>query len=210
MGCFRAMKNKARATMRKITPGWLVAVVVLAMTGVVARAAEPLAGEARATMEKATAYMRSIATEGGYLWRYSPDLKERAGENTATATQIWVQPPGTPSMGMTFLRAYEVTKDARYLDAAKAAADALAVGQLESGGWDYLIDFDPKLSAAWYRRSDVGKISAKGGGEAEELFDLRRRQYAERAAAAARGGGGEQGLRTSRATCASARRATMR
>ncbi len=160
MGCFRAMKNKARETMRNITPGWLVAVVVLAMTGVVGRAAEPLAREARATMEKATAYMRLIATEGGYLWRYSPDLKERAGENVATATQIWVQPPGTPSMGMTFLRAYEVTQDGRYLEAAKAAADALAVGQLESGGWDYLIDFDQKLSAAWYRRSDVGKISA--------------------------------------------------
>ena len=160
MGCFRAMKNKAWDTMRKITPGSLVAVVALAMTGVVAQAAEPLASEARATIEKATAYMRSIATEGGYLWRYSPDLKERAGEEKATATQIWVQPPGTPSMGMTFLRAYEVTKDGRYLDAAKAAADALAVGQLESGGWDYLVDFDPAQSVRWYRRSDAGKISA--------------------------------------------------
>ena len=118
-----------------------------------------LAQQARTTMEKATAYLRSISTEGGYLWRYSPDLKERAGENVATPTQIWIQPPGTPSVGMAFLRAYEVTGDARYLDAAKAAADALAVGQLESGGWDYLIDFDPKQSPNWYRRSDVGKIS---------------------------------------------------
>jgi PelA/Pel-15E family pectate lyase len=125
------------------------------------QAAEPaLAAEARAAMERATGYMRSIATEGGYLWRYSTDLKERAGENKATATQIWVQPPGTPSMGMTFLRAYEVTGDARYLDAAKAAADALATGQLESGGWDYLVEFDPKLSPGWYRRSEKGKLSA--------------------------------------------------
>jgi hypothetical protein len=119
-----------------------------------------LAQDARVAMEKATAFMRSISTEGGYLWRYSPDLKQRAGENEATATQIWVQPPGTPSMGMAFLRAHEATGDARYLDAAKAAADALAVGQLESGGWDYLVEFDPKLSANWYRRSDIGKISA--------------------------------------------------
>lgn len=160
MGCFRAMKNKARATMRNLTPGWWVAAVALAITGSgVGRGAESLASEARATMEKATGFMRSIATEGGYLWRYSTDLKERAGENPATATQIWVQPPGTPAVGMAFLHAYEATHDARCLDAAKAAADALAVGQLESGGWDYLVDFDPKLSTAWYRRSDIGKIS---------------------------------------------------
>ena len=119
-----------------------------------------LARDARATMEKATAFMRSIATEGGYLWRYSPDLKVRAGEEIATATQIWVQPPGTPSMGMVFLRAHEATGDARYLDAAKAAADALAVGQLESGGWDYLVEFDPTLSRKWYRRTDVGQVPA--------------------------------------------------
>jgi PelA/Pel-15E family pectate lyase len=159
MGCFRAMKNKSEQTMKNsVRMGWAMMAAVVA-TGAV-RAAAPLVTEARVTMEKATAFMRSIATEGGYLWRYSPDLKERAGEEKATATQIWVQPPGTPSMGMTFLRLYEATKDARYLDAAKAAADALAVGQLESGGWDYLVDFDPAQSVRWYRRSDVGKISA--------------------------------------------------
>lgn len=120
---------------------------------------DSLARDARAAMEKATAYLRSIAVEGGYLWRYSTDLKERAGEEIATATQIWVQPPGTPSVGMAFLRAYEVTGDAGYLDAAKAAAHALALGQLESGGWDYLVDFDPAQSVKWYRKSDIGKIS---------------------------------------------------
>lgn len=144
--------------MKILSPVWGVAVWA-GMASVGIRAAEPLAAEARATMERATTAMRAIATEGGYLWRYSADLKERAGENKATATQIWVQPPGTPSVGMVFLRAYEATKDPQYLDAAKAAADALAMGQLESGGWDYLVEFDPKLSAAWYRRSDVGKIS---------------------------------------------------
>jgi hypothetical protein len=61
-------------------------------------------------------------------------------------------------MGMVFLRAYEATADARYLDAAKAAADALAIGQLESGGWDNVVDFDPKLSRNWYRRSDIGQV----------------------------------------------------
>src|SRR5690349_19033437 len=136
-------------------------IVTLLLSSAIAShgADDALARDARAAMEKATVFMRSIATEGGYLWRYSTDLKERAGENVATPTQIWIQPPGTPSMGMAFLRAHEATGDASYLDAAKAAADALGVGQLESGGWDYLIDFDPKLSRNWYRRSDVGKIT---------------------------------------------------
>jgi PelA/Pel-15E family pectate lyase len=141
-------------------PAFLAAISVLAgFAGRAPAADEALAAQARAAMEKATAGIRALATEGGYLWRYSPDLKIRAGENPATATQIWVQPPGTPSMGLAFLHAYEATGDARYLDAAQAAADALAVGQLESGGWDYLVEFDPKLSANWYRRSDRGKLA---------------------------------------------------
>ncbi|MBI5395978.1 MAG: hypothetical protein HZA91_11840 [Verrucomicrobia bacterium] len=123
-----------------------------------AAADDPMARDARAALEKATAFMRSISTEGGYLWKYSLDLKERAGEIKATATQIWIQPPGTPSVGMAFLRAYAATKDVRYLDAAKAAADALARGQLESGGWDYLIDFDPEKSQRFYLRSDKGRL----------------------------------------------------
>lgn len=137
-----------------------LAAVLVATSSPILAADDPLAKEARVAMEKATTFMRSISTEGGYLWRYSPDLKERAGEVVATPTQIWVQPPGTPSMGMVFLRAHEATGDARYLDAAKAAADALAVGQLESGGWDYVVEFDPKLSSNWYRRTDAGKVPA--------------------------------------------------
>lgn len=134
--------------------------LLAALSPLTVTADEALARDARAAMEKSTAFMRSIATEGGYLWRYSPDLKERAGENVATATQIWVQPPGTPSMGMAFLRAHEVTGDARYLDAAQAAADALVRGQLESGGWDYLVEFDPALRKAWHFRSDAAGVSA--------------------------------------------------
>jgi hypothetical protein len=146
----KKLLNSARA---------VVLVGLVSLPRLLAAGDDALAKDARAAMEKATAFMRSIATEGGYLWRYSPDLKERAGENPATPTQIWIQPPGTPSMGMAFLRAHEATGDARYLDAAKAAADALAVGQLESGGWDYLIDFDPKMGANWYRRTDRGKVA---------------------------------------------------
>ncbi len=146
-----------RGLCRAILP--LIAVGATTLSAVAGDAAD-LPRQARAAVERATAYMRSISAEGGYLWRYSPDLKERAGENPATPTQIWVQPPGTPAMGMAFLRLHEVTGDPRYLDAAKAAADALAVGQLESGGWDYVIDFDPRMSERWYRRTDIGKVPA--------------------------------------------------
>jgi len=138
----------------------LLAVSLVAVFNFHSAAAEAdLPVRARAALERATAYWRSIATEGGYLWRYSLDLKQRAGEVGATATQIWVQPPGTPSMGMAYLRAYEATKDARYLDAARGAAHALAVGQLESGGWDYVVEFEPVKSKGWYRRADKGKIT---------------------------------------------------
>ena len=94
--------------------GALALALALASTALPAADAA-LANDARAAMNRATTFMRSSAAEGGYLWRDSPDLKERAGENVATPTQIWVQPPGTPSMGMAFLRAFEATGDALYL-----------------------------------------------------------------------------------------------
>lgn len=156
-GATQVFAVKPRVLLSRIVPAFLLPLVLVPSL----RAAdESLPDRARATMTKATAFMRSIATEGGYLWRYSPDLRARAGENDATPSQIWVQPPGTPSMGQAFLRAWEVTGEPAYLDAAKAAADALATGQLESGGWDYLVDFDPTQAARWYRRSDVGRVPA--------------------------------------------------
>ncbi len=128
--------------------------------GAVAAESRTLPQQAREALAKATRYLRSISAEGGYLWRYSLDLKERAGEGKATATQVWIQPPGTPSVGQAFLRAYAATKDTQFLDAARAAGDALATGQLESGGWDYLIEFDPVKRAAWYRRADRASVPA--------------------------------------------------
>lgn len=129
-------------------------------TAISAAEPPPLSKQAHEALARATRFMRSISAEGGYLWRYSLDLKERAGETKATATQVWIQPPGTPSMGEAFLRAHAATKDTQFLDAARDAGDALATGQLESGGWDYLIEFDPVKRAAWYRRADIGSCNA--------------------------------------------------
>src|SRR5262249_22972099 len=72
--------------------------------------------QAQKALRKAAQYFRTqVATEGGYLWRYSDDLKRREGERKATATMVWVQPPGTPAVGMAYLTAYEATGDAYYL-----------------------------------------------------------------------------------------------
>ncbi|MHC4189059.1 MAG: pectate lyase [Planctomycetota bacterium] len=107
-------------------------------------------------MAKATRFATTeVATRGGYLWRYKSDMSMREGERAATPSMIWVQPPGTPAVGMAFLEAYEATADSVYLEAARDAARALVWGQLVSGGWDYAIDFDPKKSERWYYRRDA-------------------------------------------------------
>lgn len=123
-----------------------------------AEAENALDSAARDALRRATTHFQSISTRGGYLWWYSEDLKERAGENRATETQIWVQAPGTPAVGLAFLRAYEVTKDTLYLEAAQRTAEALAWGQLDSGGWTYLIDFDPTNQRS-YRRAEKGQLT---------------------------------------------------
>jgi len=114
----------------------------------------PTREQAREAMLRAARFFRSISTEGGYLWRYSLDLKTRQGEGPATDTQVWVQPPGTPAVGQAFLRAYRATGEREFLDAAVAAARALVRGQLESGGWDYRIEFNPAERKKWNYRLD--------------------------------------------------------
>ena len=87
-------------------------------------------------MHKAATFFRSkVASHGGYVYYYSIDLKQRWGEGVATSEQIWVQPPGTPTVGVAYLRAYEATGNRFYLDAATEVAETLVYGQLESGGW---------------------------------------------------------------------------
>ena len=104
----------------------------------------PLREQAAEALARATGFFRDrVATEGGYLWRYSADLARREGEEAATATMVWVQPPGTPTVGLAFLDAYEATGTPAYRDASRDAARALVRGQLHSGGWTYAIEFDP-------------------------------------------------------------------
>jgi len=118
-----------------------------------AGAVDPLLQQqVRETMRKAGAYFHEeVAVQGGYVYFYSLDLGKRYGEGPATATRIWVQPPGTPTVGMAFITAWRATGEQSFLDAAGKAAEALAYGQLESGGWTNSIDFDPQGSVAQYR-----------------------------------------------------------
>lgn len=104
---------------------------------------KPSVQQVQAAMMRATAYFRSIATHGGYVGIYSLDLKQRYGEGLyepAKANQIWVQPPGTPSVGEVYLRAFKVTGDSMYLKASVDVARALAWGQSKAGGWEHLAD----------------------------------------------------------------------
>lgn len=118
-----------------------------------------LRGEALLAARKAVAYyQRQVATEGGYLWRYSADLKLREGEGKVTGQTVWVQPPGTPAMGSAYLKFFEATGEQEFLDAARGVAEALRRGQLRSGGWQDHIDFDPADRArSPYRIDPPGK-----------------------------------------------------
>jgi PelA/Pel-15E family pectate lyase len=121
---------------------------------IVASAAEPpLREQAIAGMKRAAEFYRAKASaHGGYVYYTSLDLQQRWGEGKATPDQIFIQPPGTPAVGMALLKAHAATGDKFYLAAAQAAAEALVFGQLESGGWAQVIDFDPRgAKAGQYR-----------------------------------------------------------
>lgn len=95
----------------------------------------------QALKKAATFYRTQVASHGGYLYYYSLDLKDRWGEGKFTAETIFVQPPGTPTVGMAYLKAHAATGDAFYLEAARETAEALVAGQLQSGGWTQAIHF---------------------------------------------------------------------
>jgi PelA/Pel-15E family pectate lyase len=105
-----------------------------------------------ATMRRATAFMvEKVGTNGGYVWTYLPDLSRRWGELEAKPTMIWLQPPGTGSMGHLFLDAYHATGDEYYYQAAEGVAAALIWAQHPSGGWNYVADFAGERSLReWY------------------------------------------------------------
>jgi PelA/Pel-15E family pectate lyase len=122
-----------------------------------AAAQSPSRDEVLAVMKTATTFMlEKVAYRGGYVWNYLPDRSRRWGEMEARETMIWIQPPGTPTMGHLYLDAYHATRDEFYYAAAEQVAGALIRGQHPSGGWNYMVDFAGEASLRqWY--DTVGK-----------------------------------------------------
>ena len=143
--------------------------------------ATPSAGEytrelAVGSLKKAATFFRNeVAVHGGYVNYVSTDLRHRYGEGVGTASQIWVQPPGTPAVGLSYMRAYRATGDEFYLAAARETAEALIYGQLKSGGWTAWIDFDPNGSRVANYRNGKGKgrnYSSLDDGQTQTATEL--------------------------------------
>ena len=148
--------RSSTARTRTSLGGVLAATIAAAAFGPVglwaAGAAPPDRAQVVEAMKRATVFMvEKVSTNGGYVWAYLPDLSRRWGELEARDTQIWIQPPGTATMGHLFLDAYHATGDEYYYQAAEKAAGALIWGQHPSGGWNYLVDFAGDRSLRdWY------------------------------------------------------------
>lgn len=135
-----------------------------------ARAADAVVrSQAITTMKQAaTFYREKVAYRGGYVYYYSLDLRGRLAEGAATPTQICVQPPATPTVGMAYLKAFEATGDKYYLEAARETAESLVYGQLKSGGWTQKIDFDPRSKDASQYRNGKGNNQGKNNSTLDD------------------------------------------
>ncbi|HTF85710.1 MAG TPA: pectate lyase [Cellvibrio sp.] len=134
-----------------------IGVILLSAVFSAAISAEPSSDEVKDTMKRATRFMvEKVSHRGGYVWSYLPDFSRRWGELEARDTMIWIQPPGTATMGHVFLDAYHATGDEYYYAAAEQVAGAIIWAQHPSGGWNYVADFGGEASLRdWY--STIGK-----------------------------------------------------
>ena len=112
--------------------------------------------QVRRALHRSVRFFRErVSSHGGYVYQCSDDLSKREGEGKVGVDVAWIQPPGTPAVAMAYLDAYRMCGDSVLLEAAKETAGALIRGQLQSGGWDNSIAFDPKQRAKYAYRSDL-------------------------------------------------------
>ncbi len=108
------------------------------------------------SMKRAAAYYRtSLSHAGGYGISWPRDLSEARAENRASITITSIQPPGTPTVGMTMLEAFRATGDPLFRQGAIEAADALGWCQLASGGWGSEFDYDRRKASLLHFRRDL-------------------------------------------------------
>lgn len=109
------------------------------------------------TMKTSSRFMmEKVSYQGGFVWSYLPDFSRQWGELEARRSMIWLQPPGTASVGHVLLDAYHATGDDYYYRAAEQVAAAIMHAQLSNGGWNYVADFAGEASLReWY--NTIGK-----------------------------------------------------
>jgi PelA/Pel-15E family pectate lyase len=131
---------------------WLA---VFCLPAVLLAQGEPGRDEVLAAMRKAASfYVNDVSTEGGYHFYYAEDLSYGRSESAEGPTQIEYQREATPRVTMAYLEAYDATGDKLFLDAARKAGHAYLRGQLCSGGWDYLVEFEPEKRKEYQYRAD--------------------------------------------------------
>ena len=133
---------------------------------------------AAGALHRATAFYRGkVSVEGAYQFVYTEDLSYGRSEQARGLTQASVQRAGTPLVGMAYLEAYAATGDKLYLDAARDTALALVRGQVCSGGWSYIIEFDPQARKDYPYRAEGNcdgfkvRRGVEGGHPATTLDD---------------------------------------
>lgn len=138
--------------------------------------AQPKRKEVANSLRQGVQFFRMHASaDGGYVYRVSADLSKREGEGVVGTSTAWIEPPGTPFVGLAYLEAYQLCGDKLLLEAAKETAEALLRGQLRSGGWDNKIEFDPEA-----RKSYAYRAEPHGGKDARNTttFDDNKSQSA--------------------------------
>lgn len=142
--------------MKPITRALVATFLLISGRGAAESPAPPTRDAVLTTMAAATDFMfESLANRGGFVWFYTMDLTPW-GELKARPSMIWIEPPGTPSVGLVLLEAFKATGDEAYRKRAEEVAGALAAAQHPSGGWNYYADFDP-AGLAEYQASFFSK-----------------------------------------------------
>ncbi|MCB1225554.1 MAG: hypothetical protein KDK99_07070 [Verrucomicrobiales bacterium] len=126
----------------------------------------PVEQVAEAIHRAAAFYRSNLSFAGGYAVRWKRDLSQVFTSDVSGTSVISIESPGTPHIGMAYVRAYRVTGDALYLQGAREVAQVLRWTQLSSGGWETYHDF----SLPWARKQHYRRDLLAGDAEPGNRF----------------------------------------